>query len=62
MVKSKSIFVNTGDATLKIYSGKASDGNGKSDGNICFQTSINSTDGETHAYPTQYPQRCNISL
>lgn len=54
------LFVNTGDATLKIYSGKASDG--KSDGNICFQTSIDSTDGQTHAYPTHYPQRCNISL
>lgn len=61
-ITSKSIYVNTGDATLKIYSGKASDGDGKSDGNICFQTSIDSTDGETHAYPTQYPQRCNISL
>lgn len=60
--RASNAFINTGDATLKIYSGKASDGDGKSDGNICFQTSIDSTDGETHDYPTQYPQRCNISL
>lgn len=60
--RASNAFINTGDPTLKIYSGKASDGDGKSDGNICFQTSIDGTDGQTHAYPTQYPQRCNISL
>jgi len=28
------IFLNTGDATLKLYSGKTTDG--KNDGSICF--------------------------
>ena len=60
--RASNAFINTGGPTLKIYSGKASDGDGKSDENICFQTSIDGTDGQTHAYPTQYPQRCNISL
>lgn len=54
------LFVNTGDATLKIYTGKTTDG--QNDGNICFQTSIDATDGQSHAYPTQYQSRCNIVL
>jgi len=29
-----SVFLNTGDATLKLYSGKTTDG--KNDGSICF--------------------------
>lgn len=55
-----SLFVNTGDPTLKVYSGKATDG--INDGSICFQTSIDGTDGQTHGYPAQYQNRCNIVL
>lgn len=47
-----SIFIDTGDPTLKIYSGKIRDG--YSDGNICLQTSIDCTDGETHPYATYH--------
>ena len=54
------LFVNTGDATLKIYTGRTTDA--QNDGNICFQTSIDATDGQSHAYPTQYQSRCNIVL
>lgn len=54
------LFVNTGDATLKIYTGITADA--QNDGNICFQTSIDATDGQSHAYPTQYQNRCNIVL
>lgn len=54
------LFVNTGDATLKIYTGITADV--QNDGNICFQTSIDKTDGQSHAYPTQYQSRCNIVL
>lgn len=54
------IFVNTSDATLKMYSGRITDA--KSDGNICLQTSIDGTDGQSHAYPTQYGSRCNLVL
>ena len=57
---STSIFVQTGDATLKVYSGRITDV--RSDGNICLQTSINGTDGQSHSYPTQYQSRCNLSL
>ena len=57
---STSIFVQTGDATLKVYSGRITDA--RSDGNICLQTSINETDGQSHSYPTQYQSRCNLSL
>ena len=57
---STSIFVLTGDATLKVYSGRITDA--KSDGNICLQTSIDTTDGQSHSYPTQYQSRCNLSL
>ena len=57
---STSIFVQTGDATLKVYSGRITDT--RSDGNICLQTSINATDGQSHSYPTQYQSRCNLSL
>ena len=57
---STSIFVQTGDATLKVYSGRITDA--RSDGNICLQTSINATDGQSHSYPTQYQSRCNLSL
>ena len=57
---STSIFVQTGDATLKVYSGRITDG--RSDGNICLQTSIDGTDGQSHSYPTQYQSRCNLSL
>lgn len=53
-------FINTGDSTLKIYTGRTTDG--QNDGNICFQTSIDGTDGQSHAYPTQYQARCNIVL
>lgn len=54
------LFINTGDPTLKIYSGMINDV--KSDGNICLQTNIDTRDGETQEYPTQYPQRCNLVL
>lgn len=54
------LFVNTGDATLKIYTGKTT--GAQNDGNICFQTSIDATDGQSHTYPTQYQSRCNIVL
>lgn len=54
------LFINTGDPTLKIYSGMINDT--KSDGNICLQTNIDTRDGETQEYPTQYPQRCNLVL
>lgn len=54
------LFINTGDPTLKIYSGMINDA--KSDGNICLQTNIDTRDGETQEYPTQYPQRCNLVL
>ena len=54
------LFVNTGDATLKIYTGITADD--WNDGNICFQTSINATDGQSHAYPTEFQHRCNIVL
>ena len=54
------LFVNTGDATLKIYTGITTDT--QNDGNICFQTSIDATDGQSHAHPTQYQSRCNIVL
>lgn len=57
---STSIFVLTGDATLKVYSGRITDA--RSDGNICLQTSIDTTDGQSHSYPTQYQSRCNLSL
>lgn len=57
---STSIFVQTGDATLKVYSGRITDI--RSDGNICLQTSIDATDGQSHSYPTQYQSRCNLSL
>lgn len=57
---STSIFVQTGDATLKVYSGRITDA--RSDGNICLQTSINATDGQSHSHPTQYQSRCNLSL
>lgn len=54
------LFVNTGDATLKIYTGITADA--QNDGNICFQTSIDATDGQSHAYPTEFQYRCNIVL
>jgi hypothetical protein len=57
---STSIFVQTGDATLKVYSGRITDA--RSDGNICLQTSIDATDGQSNSYPTQYQSRCNLSL
>lgn len=57
---STSIFVQTGDATLKVYSGRITDA--RSDGNICLQTSIDATDGQSHSHPTQYQSRCNLSL
>ena len=54
------LFVNTGDATLKIYTGITA--GAQNDGNICFQTSIDATDGQSHAYPTEFQHRCNIVL
>lgn len=58
---STDLFIDTGDATLKIYSGY-NPNVGYSDGNICFQTSFDRTDGQNHEYPTSYPSRCNILL
>lgn len=57
---STSVFVNTDDATLKVYSGRTI--NAADDGNICLQTSFDRTDGQSHEYPTQYPSRCNLVL
>lgn len=48
------------DATLKIYSGRTTDA--VDDGHIGLQTSIDSTDGETHTYPTQFGSRCVLAL
>lgn len=48
------------DSTLKIYSGRTQDS--VSDGHIGLQTSIDNTDGQTHAYPTQYGSRCVLAL
>ena len=59
-IAASSAFINTGDSTLKVYSGRITDA--KSDGNICLQTSIDGTDGQSHAYPTQYGARCNLVL
>lgn len=59
-IRSAWSFINTGDSTLKVYSGKMADV--KSDGNICLQTSIDGTDGQSHDYPTQYGRRCNLVL
>ena len=59
-IAASSAFINTGDSTLKVYSGRITDA--KSDGNICLQTSIDRTDGQSHAYPTQYGARCNLVL
>ena len=56
-----SIFLNTGDATLKFYSGRTQDG--YNDGNICLQTCIDGNDGETHSYASApYQSRENIVL
>ena len=55
-----SLFINTGDPTLKIYSGKVTDA--KSDGNICLQTCIDGQDGQTHRYAPNYPARENLVL
>lgn len=60
MLTAKAHFVNTGDSTLKIYSGRTVDR--QNDGCIAFQTSIDGTDGQSHAYPTQYGNRCTIAL
>lgn len=60
LMTSSSVFINAGDETLKIYGGMQQ--NGISDGNICMQTSIDGTDGQTHSYPTMYPSRCNLCL
>ncbi len=54
------LFHPGNDSTLKIYSGKTQDG--VSDGHIGLQTSIDNTDGQTHAYPTQYGSRCVLAL
>lgn len=59
-ITASSLFINTGDPTLKVYSGRITDA--VSDGNICLQTSIDGTDGQSHAYPTQYNSRCNLVL
>ena len=55
-----SLFINTGDPTLKIYSGKVTDA--KSDGNICLQTCIDGADGQTHSYAPNYQARENLVL
>ena len=55
-----SLFINTGDPTLKIYSGRVTDA--KSDGNICLQTCIDGQDGQTHSYAPNYPARENLVL
>lgn len=57
---SGTIKMYTGDSALAIYSGRITDA--KSDGNICFQTSIDNTDPQSHAHPTQHGGRCNIVL
>lgn len=55
-----SLFVNTGDSTLKIYSGKQTDGT--SDGHIGLQTCIDGQDGQTHSYASQYQAREVLAL
>lgn len=59
-LQSTNLFINTGDATLKVYDGKITDG--YSDGNICFQTCFDHQDGQSHSYATTYPKRCNLVL
>lgn len=54
------LFHPDNDSTLKIYSGKTQDA--VSDGHIGLQTSIDNTDGQTHAYPTQLGSRCVLAL
>lgn len=54
------LFHPDDDSTLKIYSGKTQEA--VSDGHIGLQTSIDGTDGQTHAYPTQYGSRCVLAL
>ena len=54
------LFHPDNDSTLKIYSGRTQDA--VSDGHIGLQTSIDNTDGQTHAYPTQYGSRCVLAL
>lgn len=55
-----SLFLDTGDATLKVYSGKTADA--KDDGFIAMQTCIDQQDGETHSYAPTYPNREAILL
>ena len=56
-----SLFLTSGDATLKMYQGKVRDG--YSDGNFCLQTCIDGQDGETHNYATStYAARNNLIL
>lgn len=59
-ITAASLFINTGDSTLKVYDGRMT--NAVSDGNICLQTSIDGTDGQSHVYPTQQGGRCNLVL
>ena len=54
------LFHPDNDSTLKIYSGRTQDA--VSDGHIGLQTSIDNTDGQTHAYPTQHGSRCVLAL
>ena len=60
LIVGTTIFLNTGDPTLKMYSGKIT--NAKSDGNICFQTCINGQDGQSHNYAVDHQARNNIVL
>lgn len=59
-ITSTSAFVNTGDATLKVYSGITTDA--VDDGNICLQTSFDETDGQSHTHPINWSERCNLVL
>lgn len=53
----KDLFINTGDASLKVYAPTLTSTN---DGTICFQTAMDRQDGETSTYPTSYPVRNNL--
>lgn len=59
-LKTGSLFVNTSDATLKIYSGRTKDG--VDDGYICMQTCIDGVDGQTHEYASEHAYREAILL
>lgn len=56
----KELFINTGDSTLKFYTGKTQDA--VNDGVICMQTCIDGKDGQYHDYAPLHSGREAICL